>query len=510
MSCWNLVGIKSQTHWLGAAIAIWIGALLPILVTPWIMDDMAFSIDFHETAVSQAFTQGVDMAIGFTSQGRVAFLHLIMLNFVYAIFKNVYAYKIFLVLINLFPFLAFNKLCKTVGLNSKEFLLMAIFLAATVQIRGSADPYVSFFGMVQCCTGFMFLAINSFLKEKPIIAALWLALALQFYEVGYVLLPIFAAICIARYVMGGSFNLRLLVAPTFVIVVYLTATIIFRHLATSAGAEVQHAYSLIFEPWKILQTVCMQMAGALPLDYLMLTDRSGNSGVDIKTAKVLWFFLLAFVVLFPIYMFFQLRKSERWQLFADRLVPAKESGCPTKLLVLILAIGFLLWALPGAIIAVSPKYQGEEVVRWSQPYLPAYTATYGVALLVYGAYVALLRKSLGSNKNLVRFVPVLFVFVACVSNFYNWNNAFLLREAWGKQYPMKDLIWSAAFKQACTGLVYTSDKMYWTNRLLTTQKRALEELPSDNLIGEGDCVLIATERPHYLKASAYAAPAHAE
>ena len=480
------------------------------------MDDMAFSIDFHETAVNQAFAQGVDMAIGFTSQGRVAFLHLIMLNFVYAIFKNVYAYKIFLVLINLFPFLAFNKLCKTLGLNSKEFLLMAIFLAATVQIRGSADPYVSFFGMVQCCTGFMLLSINSFLKNKSWAAALWAALALQFYEVGYVLLPIVVAICTIRYYFGHGFKFRDLIPLTLVIVVYLLVSIALRKLAASDGGAIEYAYSMVFQPWKILQTVGMQMAGALPLDYLMLTDRSGNSGVDIKTAKALWIFFLAFTVLFPVYMFLKIKKSKGWQLFADQLVPNKDRSYSAELLVLILVIGLLLWALPGGVIALSPKYQGEGVVRWSQPYIPAYTATYGVALLVYGAYVALLRKSLGSNKNLVRFVPVWFVFVACVSNFYNWNNAFLLREAWGKQYPMKDLIWSAAFKQACTGLVYTSDKMYWTNRLLTTQKRALEELPSDNLIGEGDCVLIATERPHYLKASAYAdsapapAPAHAE
>lgn len=41
-------------------------------------------------------------------------------------------------------------------------------------------------------------------------------------------------------------------------------------------------------------------------------------------------------------------------------------------------------------------------------------------------------------------------------------------------------------------------------------EKPVEQLPSDNLIGEGDCVLIATERPQYLKASAYAAQAHAE
>lgn len=489
------------------ALVIWVCALLPILITPWISDDMAFSIGFHEAAVSQALANGVASAISFSSQGRVAFLHLIMLNFVYAIFMNVYAYKIFLVLINLFPFIAFNKLCKTLGLSSKEFLLMAIFLAATVQIRGSADPYVSFFGMVQCCTGFMLLAINSFLKDESWGAALWAALALQFYEVGYVLLPIVVAICTARYFSGRGFKFRALIPLALVIVVYLLVTIALRKLAASDGGAVEYAYSMVFQPWKILQTVGMQMAGALPLDYLLLTDRSGNSGVDIKTPKALWIFLLAFSVLFPVYMFLKIKKSKGWQLFADRLVPNKDRACSAELLVLILVIGLLLWALPGGVIALSPKYQGEGVVRWSQPYIPAYTATYGVALIFYGLYVALARNHFASKKSLIRFVPVLFVFVACVSNLYNWNNAILLREAWGKQYPIKTLVWSDGFKESCAGLVYTSDKMYWTNRLLNTKGRPLENLPTADLIDAGDCVLIATESPRYLKASAYAAQA---
>lgn len=497
----------SPNRSLVAAVGLWLCALLPILITPWISDDMAFSIDLHQATFSQALVNGVDSAIGFSSQGRVAFLHLIMLNFVYAIFKSVYAYKIFLVLINLFPFLAFNKLCKTLGLNSKEFLLMTIFLAATVQIRGSADPYVSFFGMVQCCTGFMLLSINSFLKDKSIVASLWLALALQFYEVGYVVLPILGAVCIVRYLMARVFNWRVLIAPACVVVAYLTATFILRRLLNVSGGDVEYAYSMAFQPWKMLQTIGMQMAGALPLDYLMLTDRSGNSGVDIKTAKALWFFLLAFVVLFPIYIFLRLKKSKMWQLFADRFVLSNDRGYSAELLLLILVIGLLLWALPGGIIAVSPKYQGEGVVRWSQPYIPAYTATYGVALLFYGAYTSLIKSNFAKNKNMIRFVPVLFVFVAGVSNLYNWNNAFLLREAWGKQYPMKNLIWSADFQEACTGLVYTSDKMYWTNRLLNEHGRSLDDLPNLNLIGEDDCVLITTEPPYYLKAAAYAVQA---
>jgi hypothetical protein len=487
-----------------AAVMIWLCALLPILITPWISDDMAFSIAFRDAVVGDALGKGIEWALSFSSQGRVAFLHLVMLNFVYAIFKNVYAYKIFLVLINLFPFFAFNKLCKTLGLNNKEFLLMTIMLAATVQIRGSADPYVSFFGMVQCCTGFMLLSINSFLKDKSWSAALWAALALQFYEVGYVLLPIVVAICITRYFLGQGFKFRNLIPLTLVTVLYLFVSVALRKLAATDGGTVEYAYSMVFQPWKILQTVGMQMAGALPLDYLMLTDRSGNSGVDIKTAKVLWFFLLAFVVLFPVYMFLRLKKSERWQLFADQLAPRKNEGHSVEFLLLILVIGLLLWALPGGIIAVSPKYQGEGVVRWSQPYIPAYTATYGVALVVYGVYAFVVKKVSLGYKNAIRFVPVMFVFIAAVSNFYNWNNAFLLREAWGKQYPIKELVWSDGFKESCAGLVYTSDKMYWTNRLLDARGRNLDALPSANQIGENDCVLIADEPPRYLKAAAYA------
>lgn len=503
MALTRLFSNKSPTKWLGLAMAVWIFALLSILITPWIGDDMAFSIDLHNTMVGEAFAKGVEMALGFTSQGRVAFLHLIMLNFVYAIFKNVYAYKIFLIVVNLFPFFAFNKLCKTLGVNSKEFLVVAIILAATVQIRGSTDPYVSFFGMVQCCTGFMLLSINSFLKYKPWLSALWLALALQFYEVGYVVLPIFLVICVAWHFMGASFKPRVLIAPTCVVAVYLVASMILRSLAIDNGGEVQYAYSFIFQPYKIVQTIAMQMAGAVPLDYLMLTDRSGNSGVDIKTAKVLWFFLLTFVPLFPIYMFFRLKKSCRWQTVADWLAPSRDRVSSGNMLMLTLIIGFLLWALPGSIIAFSPKYQGEGLIRWSQPYIPAYTATYGVTLFFYGLYIALIRKYLTDNKIWIRFIPLLFVFMACVSNLYNWNNAILLRESWGPQYPMRDLIWSREFKSACTGLVYTSDKMYWTNRLLGQKIRPLDEMTSKKN-STGDCVLIAGDPPRFVLASEFA------
>lgn len=493
---------KISDQYLGVAMSIWILALLPILITPWIGDDMAFSIDFHEALVGDALGKGIDWAIAFSSQGRVAFLHLVMLNFVYAIFKNVYAYKVFLVLINLFPFLAFNRLCKTLGLSSKEFLLMAIILAATVQLRGSTDPYVSFFGMVQCCTGFMLLSINSFLKDRSWSAAIWAALALQFYEVGYVLLPIFIAISLARCFLGQGLKLRALIPSALVIMAYLIASIVLRKLAASNGGAVEYAYSFVFEPWKILQTIAMQMAGALPLDYLMLTDRSGNSGVDIKTAKALWFFLLAFVVLFPVYMFFRIKRSQRWQTFADRCRPISDRLLSNDALLLMFVVGLLLWTLPGAIIAVSPKYQGEGLIRWSQPYLPAYTATYGVSLVLYGVYAWFVRKYSNSKAIIARFVPLFFVFVAAVSNLYNWNNAVLLQEAWGKQYPVKDLVWSEAFKQACTGMVYTADKMYWTNRLLNDRKRSIEDLSAANP-APNDCVLIITDAPRFLSAQAY-------
>lgn len=493
---------KVFDKYFAVAMSIWVLALLPILITPWIGDDMAYSIGLRDAVVSEALTNGLDHAIGFMSQGRVAFLHLVMLNFVYAIFKNVYAYKSLLVLINLFPFLAFNKLCKTLGLNSKEFLLMAIILVATVQLRGSTDPYVSFFGMVQCCTGFMLLSINSFLKDKSWSAAIWAALALQFYEVGYVLLPIFFAISVARLFIGQSLKLRTLIASVLVITSYLIASIVLRKLAVTNGGAVEYAYSFVFEPWKIMQTIAMQMAGALPLDYLMLTDRSGNSGVDIKTAKVLWFFLLACVVFFPIYMFFRIKRSERWQDFADRCRPISDRLISNDALLLLFVVGLLLWVLPGAIIAVSPKYQGEGLIRWSQPYLPAYTATYGVSLVLYGVYAWFVRKYSNNKATVARFMPVFFVFVAAVSNLYNWNNAVLLQEAWGKQYPVKDLVWSEAFKHACSGLVYTADKMYWTDRLLSDRKRSMADLPAANL-GPNDCILITTDAPRFLSAQAY-------
>lgn len=493
---------KVLDRYLAVAMSIWVFALLPILITPWIGDDMAFSIDFHEALVRDALEKGIDWAIAFSSQGRVAFLHLVMLNFVYAIFKNVYAYKAFLVLINLFPFLAFNKLCKTLGLNSKEFLLMAIILAATVQLRGSTDPYVSFFGMVQCCTGFMLLSINSFLKDKSWSAAIWAALALQFYEVGYVLLPIFLAISVARFFLGQGLKLRALIPSALVILTYLIGSIALRKLAAGNGGAVEYAYSFVFDPWKILQTIAMQIAGAIPLNYLMLTDRSGNSGVDIKTAKALWFFLLAFVVLFPIHIFCRIKRSTRWQAFADRCQPVADRLLSNYALLLMFVVGLLLWALPGAIIAVSPKYQGEGLIRWSQPYLPAYTATYGVSLVLFGVYAWFVSKYSNSKALLARFVPVFFVFVAAVSNLYNWNNAVLLQAAWGKQYPVKDLVWSEAFKHACSGLVYTADQMYWTDRLLSDRKRSMADLPAANL-GPNDCILITTDAPRFLSAQAY-------
>ena len=123
------------------------------------------------------------------------------------------------------------------------------------------------------------------------------------------------------------------------------------------------AYTPNFEPAQVIRTYLIQSLGAVPFSYYWLDPhRLFSSQISRWPAPIQQglplLTILAVIAVFSV----------------DADVPSDDSTPPRARTVDLLAVGTLLFALPQALIALSPKYQE---MHWGSAYLPVYLSRFG-------------------------------------------------------------------------------------------------------------------------------------
>jgi len=243
------------------------------------------------------------------------------------------------------------------------------------------------------------------------------------------------------------------------------------------------AYTANIDFQKMVDVSAKQAIASIPLNYLFLTDRSGNSGVDIKTNKLVWFALLVCVPLFSVFVYKSLRKIK----LEGLSISADSYGWKNTA-----TVGLVLWLVPGILISVSPKYQ--DTVSWSQPYITNYLSSIGFSMLLFAGIVCFATRKELINKWVSTIFVGLVAYVAMVTTAYNFYNAALLREAWGGQDFVKSIVWENPEYEACFNKVYSNKWRYWEERLFKDKYTVVETSLVGMDLPDGDCAVIQENR----------------
>lgn len=371
--------------------------LSPMLRTGFLSDDSISSLTdgmLRYTGEDLA-TRIVNNIRSSIDDGRFYPLHWILFNAVFVVFRDVYAYKLYigsLVLVDLALLAAFVRSLT----GDRGLACLAVGgTVASIQFRAFHDPILSFFGLLQivvACVLVSLIATDAALKGR---SRVWLAIgavaflvAMLTYEVCYPLCALHLLL-IAYRKTGWKTRFRAATPVVLAVLICLSATVFvrWRHASRPSdpeGIKPGYVHHVSGDVGRVLATVGRQAASALPLSYA-LADPAG---------------------LFP-----QVRRPSElpgWAVRPDsatvgllaaaccvlgfRLL-GNEAERPDRRDLAFYALFGTLWAvLPGVSIALSDDHQ--RIVTVGNGYVPVFAQYFGVGLAAaaFAGYAASHRR----------------------------------------------------------------------------------------------------------------------
>jgi hypothetical protein len=322
-------------------------------------------------------------------QGRFFPLVWLWIDSIYYCIQNLFIYRLFITGAVLLDLFLFWLLVRRTGGESGLACFAATLTIMLFQFRAFFDPVLGFQGQLQIVAAgllFSLLALEKYLekggKRWLVLSAVSYLLCNLMYEISYIILLIHLLL-IWRSEL--SRNARLLIALPFVqaagICVFLTLLLRWLH-----PDDNHYIHKISLNPKDVLLTLARQTSAALPLSYF-LADPAGlfQKARDLPSlakwvckASTLPVFIAALAVSYA---------------SLQRRPAAVERG-PAGKWTLLFQIGLLLLVLPGILIAISLRYQGEVTV--GKGYLPVFLQYFGAGLLLAsGFWLALTKVSAG-------------------------------------------------------------------------------------------------------------------
>lgn len=465
----------------------------PIWLTNYIGDDMAYSIMLHTNTLSIWDYTLAEFNGWWMQTGRITYLAWLAIRIMFGAVDNLFAYKTYLVLANIFAFFSVLILAFCSGISKPQISYLALCVACTVQIRGSSDPYTTFHGLMPLCTGFITLSIACYLVGRRLLAAVFYIVSLLLYEVSYILLPIVIMLSIYR----NGFKFRELFKDVWPYLIITAITLIISFGGKYYGINYLNisphkSYEFQLEWIGIAYVSLKQVVGSIPLSYMYLTDRSGNSGIDIHTNKVLWIILLTFVPLIPIIVY----NTKFWDTISRYvdfdLTRHTNNSAINKLLL----VGTIYAVLPGMLIALSAKYQG--LVKWSEPYITSYISAIGVSIIIQCCIYFACKAYETSKKKLLTLIVLLVPYISVISLGYNYYNAYLLGKAWNPQEIIKSFVWNDPMYETCN-LIYSDKWTYWEEKLFNKNYHVDENRTVKQELKPGECFVTRKNGSYEIK-----------
>jgi hypothetical protein len=327
--------------------------------------------------------------------------------------SNLFLYKISMLTIVIVNVVLFAYLIKLLT-NSGAISLLAISgLPLFFQFRLYHDPILSFGwgqGMIFVYTFVSLIFLVKYLKTEKklylIISAFFYLVDLMTSEMTYIFFPFHLLII---YFLSGKNKIRNIIkvgSPFILAVIIISGISLYLRLAFHQGYEgTKISYNLV--PY--FATLTKQSFAAVPLSYFIVDPHK------IFTDKFI--FLKGNVALYPMLFaicYFVLFVNISNEIKKERLPVAKKN------IILILILGILIIVLPGGIVSLSSKYQGE--IGWGIGYLPVYISYYGLSLIVSTFIYLVIYKLINNHRIMPKVICTMFAIICGVLGTINYNN----------------------------------------------------------------------------------------
>jgi hypothetical protein len=453
-----------------AALAV---ALLPVLATPRVSDDVInYSFrwlsagDFSRATLDEAWQWAI-------ATGRIFVLSTVLKNVTFTVFETAWAYKTFLLVANLACAAGLFAYARRIAGSTLAAAASVLALTVLVQLRDFHDPVISFNALFQLAALLIFAALACHLRYLETGEARWawasvaaFVANLFLYEIAVIVLPL---IWLQQRMFTGGVRraghrvFRLLAVAFAIYGVGMIAARVAG--ATLFAREAPSTYAFGFDPLAIIATFAKQLLAVVPFTYFALKPRNGAWGVNAFPDSTPWLGSPEFLVGVPVFFllaWFCIAAASR----ADRAVPGAPraaSGARSKWGVPAIALSLVV--LPAAMISVVGRYQG--TFSPGNGYSVIFFQELGAALGAGWLVAALLGRT--SRPCAARALLCAALALAAGGNLVN-NDAVAakLAEKWSGQYAWGALLTSPDFQQECARLgVVITDTQPWTeNRIV--------------------------------------------
>ena len=361
--------------------------LLPMWRADLVADDTALLYRHTAAQIYQQWWPSLRAAI---ASGRIHLsTHFMIVGWPLLIYRSTLCAHLLTLIMVITNIILWHIFCRRAFKAQQWLAYSTIFLPLLWQIRPYHDPFLVYYGTFQLYFS-LFLLSNLFLisywQKNKISLAIWSIiffwLAVNAHEAIIMFLPIQVLLFWARqkkFISRKSWPI--FVNATSAISSLFMAKIlqVILRIAPAATAVSYDGTTISFSLKNIFSTWLTQIAGALPLNFLM--GRVGQESLSyyqylwLDNLAILFLSLIIFGVLF--YYVYQAAKS-------DTLT--RQS---TVSWLWAISIGAALWILPALPVAVSAKYQ-TDLLLWGMrggiAYLMVYYQYFGVSILLAGCF----------------------------------------------------------------------------------------------------------------------------
>ena len=350
--------------------------LSPMLATGYLADDVVSSLlPGMMRATGEGFAARTLGAIRHSIEGG-RFYPLVWIEYTaaFTILRDVVAYKAAILAGVLLDLALLIALVRRLGGGTGLASLAAIATSGLFQFRVFFDPILSFHGLLQVVTAGVLLSLIALLAALDGKGRGWLVVSvglylgcLLTYEVTYPLFLLHAALIWGR---RPGYRERIVTILPFALLAFACAgasALVRMRYPTDA-----YIHDVDLGPGSVALALAKQCSAALPLSAFVADPSGIFHDVRDPSAIVRWLgrgdvVLVALLAGSGAIAALRRARSE----IADRRPGTR---------VLLATLGLALAVLPGALIAVSGRYQGE--IGWGQGYLPVYMQCFGAGLLI--------------------------------------------------------------------------------------------------------------------------------
>lgn len=435
----------SRALGIGAGLAAVALALLPVLGTPHVSDDVInysfgwlASADFARATLEE-------IRHWMLSSGRIFVLSTYLKNTTFQAFETIAAYKVFLVAMNVACVAIFCAYARMLTRSWVVPVAAALVFPVLLQLRDYHDPVVSFNGLFQVCAGLTFAALAFHLRFLRGEGRCWLYAALAAFVVNlfaYEMAVLTLAFAWLQQRLEPGRSTRAAVVPfVLALAAYGVVAAASRWLGATVYGASGSIYGLGLAPGAVAATFAKQALATLPFTYALLRPADGNWSVAAPPQPVPWLGSWEFLVALPVFaMLAWAGLRAAWR--ADAMPGASRPGPMTSSW----AMAAALVVLPAAMISVVSRYQGAFAP--GNGYSPVYLQMFGLALAA-----GLAARSIAAR----RWAPAALAAVVGIASAGNLvNNAAVaasLTRAWAPQYSWGAALRSGDMRQACSGVV---------------------------------------------------------